>query len=678
MVLDDRFHRTNFWDVVAQRGATWVNAVPSIITILAQEPPGPTAPSAPSSVRFVRSASAPLSEAVLARFEQRYGVPVMESYGMTEAGSQITANPLADRRPGTVGIPVDVELRVVGDGEAPLPPGDVGRVEIRGAGVIRHYENGVGAERFRAGGWLDTGDLGAVDHDGFLTLAGREGDVINRGGEKIFPREVEDVLLAHRAVADAVVVGRDDEVLGQVPVAYVVPAPDAPDDLEEQLTARCPGGSSPRPPPRRLRRPGRRARGSDRQARSPPRRRPRPRVADRRRGAPMSANAAASEPDTLGPPHPVAESRGRRHLYEVDIVRLLTFVCVVGVHAVSGSMDPDNVASGAFVSLLHFTRGTFFLLSTFVLTYALGSKPVEVRRFWPRRFLYVGVPYVVWTVIYWWIALGRLPGVDDLGQLGHELLTGTGNYHLYFLLVSLQLYLLFPLLVWLVRRTRGHHQALFLVSGALELVLLALTHYATWPGSWATVQANALVLAPTYQFYFVAGALAAVHHDRFHAWVVGRPRAVVGALVVTAALHVGVYLVQLPSSGSVARAYDPLQPSVVPWTVAVTLGLYAVGIVYARSRRPGTRLRHVRRARRPSPRSACSSSTPSSSTPCCGPLAQLGYSSLDPTLSGALAWAGTLVLSYAFAALVIRTPLALPLAGRKRLQPRPTRSVTHA
>jgi acyl-CoA synthetase (AMP-forming)/AMP-acid ligase II len=239
VVLDDRFHRTGFWDVVAQRAATWVNAVPSIITILAQEPPGPTAPSAPSSVRFVRSASAPLSEAVLARFEQRYGVPVIESYGMTEAGSQITANPLADRRPSTVGIPVDVELRVVGDGEAALPPGDVGRVEIRGAGVIRRYENGVGAERFRAGGWLDTGDLGAVDHDGFLTLAGREGDVINRGGEKIFPREVEDVLLAHRAVADAVVVGRDDEVLGQVPVAYVVPAPDAPDDLEEQLTARC-------------------------------------------------------------------------------------------------------------------------------------------------------------------------------------------------------------------------------------------------------------------------------------------------------------------------------------------------------------------------------------------------------------------------------------------------------
>ncbi len=235
IVLDDRFHRTGFWDIVAQRAATWVNAVPSIITILAQEPEGPAAP---ASVRFVRSASAPLSEAVLARFERRYGVPVVESYGMTEAASQITANPVSDRRPGTVGVAVDVELRVVGADAKPAAVGEVGRVAIRGDGVIRRYENGIGAERFDAAGWLDTGDLGALDADGFLTLAGREGDVINRGGEKVFPREVEDVLLAHPAVAEAVVVGRDDEVLGQVPVAYVVPAHDAPDDLEAQLTQR--------------------------------------------------------------------------------------------------------------------------------------------------------------------------------------------------------------------------------------------------------------------------------------------------------------------------------------------------------------------------------------------------------------------------------------------------------
>ena len=115
----------------------------------------------------------------------------------------------------------------------------------------------------------------------------------------------------------------------------------------------------------------------------------------------------------------------------------------------------------------------------------------------------------------------------------------------------------------------------------------------------------------------------------------------------------------------------------MPWTVAVTLGLYAVGIVYARSRRPGTRLAtFVDQA------SVASFGVflvhPLFLNTLLGRWLSWGYSSLDPTLSGVLAWAGTLVLSYAFAALVIRTPLALPLAGRKRLRPRPTRSVTHA
>ena len=371
---------------------------------------------------------------------------------------------------------------------------------------------------------------------------------------------------------------------------------------------------------------------------------------------------------------PGGETGRRRHLYEVDVVRLLTFVCVVGVHSVTSTMNPASVPTGAFASLLHFTRGTFFILSAFVLCYAQGSAPVRLRRFWPRRFLYVGLPYVVWTVVYWWVALAATPRVSDLPQLGHELLTGTGNYHLYFLLVSLQLYLLFPALLWLVRRTAGHHRALFLVSGALELATLAATHYLSWPGGWATVQAYDLVLSPTYQFYFVAGALAAVHHERLHAWVTRHPRAVVTALLATAALHVGVYLLQVPDTGSVFQAYDPLQPSVVPWTVAVTLGLYATGGVYAARRRPGSRLAtFVDQA------SVVSFGVflvhPLFLNTLLGPYLAWGYSSLDPTLSGALAWGGTLVLSYAFAAVVVRTPLALPLAGRRRLRARPRTGV---
>ncbi|MGH9091355.1 MAG: AMP-binding protein [Acidimicrobiales bacterium] len=218
LVLDDRFHRTGFWDLLEQRGVTWVNAVPAIVSRLAPLGPGEVVP---PSVRFVRSASAPLPGATLARFERATGLPVVETYGMTEAGSQITANPVdGPRKPGSVGRPVGVELRVVAAGEGAGEP--VGRVEIRGAGVIAGYGGAGYEDRFDHEGWLDTGDLGRVDADGYLYLVGRVDDVINRGGEKIFPREVEEVVLADPSVAAVAVVGSDHHELGRVPVAYVV------------------------------------------------------------------------------------------------------------------------------------------------------------------------------------------------------------------------------------------------------------------------------------------------------------------------------------------------------------------------------------------------------------------------------------------------------------------------
>jgi len=221
LVLDDRFHRRGFADLVRDRRITWVNAVPAILSILAADRP---ARPLPASVRFVRSASAPLPVSVLERFEAGYGVQVLETYGMTEAASQITANPLdGGRRVGSVGVPVGVDLRVVG-----------GRVQIRGDGVIRAYADGAGAERFGADGWLDTGDLGRLDADGYLHLVGRDGDAINRGGEKVFPHAVEEVLRRHPGVRDAVVVGRADRVLGQVPVAHVVPEPPQDADRPER------------------------------------------------------------------------------------------------------------------------------------------------------------------------------------------------------------------------------------------------------------------------------------------------------------------------------------------------------------------------------------------------------------------------------------------------------------
>jgi acyl-CoA synthetase (AMP-forming)/AMP-acid ligase II len=223
VALDDRFHRTGFWSVVEHLKITWINAVPAIISRLSTLQDGECVP---SGVRFIRSASAPLSPSLLQHFEREIGVPVIESYGMTEAASQICANSLiGPRKVGSVGRAVGVEVRVVATAKADTTTlsaaSEVGRVEIRGATVIRRYEGAGYEDRFDPDGWLDTGDLGYLDDEGYLFLVGRSDDVINRGGEKIFPREIEDVILGVRGVVGAAVIGVSHDVFGQVPSAYV-------------------------------------------------------------------------------------------------------------------------------------------------------------------------------------------------------------------------------------------------------------------------------------------------------------------------------------------------------------------------------------------------------------------------------------------------------------------------
>jgi acyl-CoA synthetase (AMP-forming)/AMP-acid ligase II len=204
----------------------------------------PAAP--PAQLRFVRSASAPLPRAALERFERSIGVPVIETYGMTEAASMITANPIdGPRKPGSAGRPAGAQVRIGLPGERPATTAStgatsIGRVQIRGAGVITAYASGGRPGVIDDEGWLDTGDLGYLDADGYLFLAGRSDDVINRGGEKIYPREIEEILLAQPGVRSAAVIGLTDEVLGERPVAYVVPEYGAVDgEIEQALRAAC-------------------------------------------------------------------------------------------------------------------------------------------------------------------------------------------------------------------------------------------------------------------------------------------------------------------------------------------------------------------------------------------------------------------------------------------------------
>ncbi|MDQ6928202.1 MAG: AMP-binding protein [Actinomycetota bacterium] len=244
LVLDTRFSRRRFWSVVERYNVTWLNLVPAMIGILSES----TAPSpdVQQRVRFARSASAPLAATVSARFEAHCGITVLETYGMTEAAAQITANPIdpARRRRGSVGQPVATEVRVVtgGPGNAGrrvLGRGGVGDIEIRGDSVVARYwvstAGGlVARSAVSAGRWLATGDVGWLDDDDFLHLVGRSDDVINRAGEKIYPGEIEDVLLGDPRVTGAAAVGRPHPIVGEEPVAFVTT--DVPSASRAELT----------------------------------------------------------------------------------------------------------------------------------------------------------------------------------------------------------------------------------------------------------------------------------------------------------------------------------------------------------------------------------------------------------------------------------------------------------
>ncbi|HEY7931127.1 MAG TPA: AMP-binding protein [Acidimicrobiales bacterium] len=234
LIVAERFHRTNFWQAAGDHGVTWINAVPAMIARLLPLREGERVP---EGLRFVRSASAPLAPNLLRAFEAATGVEVIESYGMTEAASQICANPVGGARTiGSVGRPIGVEVRVVRPSAALASPSeraDVGLVEIKGPTVITSYESPGYDDRFDDEGWLRTGDVGYFDDDGFLYLVGRSDDVINRGGEKVYPQEIENVLIGVEGLERVVVIGEADDVFGQVPVAYLeVQAEIRRDDLE--------------------------------------------------------------------------------------------------------------------------------------------------------------------------------------------------------------------------------------------------------------------------------------------------------------------------------------------------------------------------------------------------------------------------------------------------------------
>jgi acyl-CoA synthetase (AMP-forming)/AMP-acid ligase II len=231
VVLPPRFSAGSFWQHVAAHRVTWYSAVPTIHQVLLSRAETDQAPR--GRLRFIRSCSAALAPALFCGLEERFASPVLEAYGMTEAAHQMASNPQPPgvRKAGTVGRGTGVEVVILDEAGMVLPKGRLGEVAIRGANVMRGYHNNAEANaKAFSSGFFRTGDQGFLDADGYLTLSGRLKELINRGGEKVSPLEVDAALLEHPAVAEAVCFGVPDAKYGEEIHAAVV--------LKGQATAR--------------------------------------------------------------------------------------------------------------------------------------------------------------------------------------------------------------------------------------------------------------------------------------------------------------------------------------------------------------------------------------------------------------------------------------------------------
>ncbi len=219
------FNALKFFAWMDESRPTWYTAVPTMHQAILSRAGKNADVIARHPLRFIRSSSSSMPPQVIAELEQVFGAPLIESYGMTEATHQMASNPLppAVRKPGTVGIAAGPEVAIMGEDGALLPPGATGEIVIRGPNVTAGYENNAkaNAEGWR-GGWFRTGDQGVMDAEGYVSITGRLKEIINRGGEKVSPREVDEILMDHPAVAQVVCFGMPHPKLGEEVAAAVV------------------------------------------------------------------------------------------------------------------------------------------------------------------------------------------------------------------------------------------------------------------------------------------------------------------------------------------------------------------------------------------------------------------------------------------------------------------------
>ena len=211
VVVCERFSASQFWGLCERHGASWFSVVPTIISHLLHGEGAPS-PEARARLRFGRSASAALAPEVQAGFERRFGIPIVETMGLTETAAQILSNPLppGPRKIGSPGRAVGNQVAILSPDLRPLPPGAEGEIAVRGANVMRGYLDDpvATAAALTADGWLRTGDLGRMDDEGYVFVTGRLKELIIKGGENIAPREIDEALYTHPDVIEAAAFAR--------------------------------------------------------------------------------------------------------------------------------------------------------------------------------------------------------------------------------------------------------------------------------------------------------------------------------------------------------------------------------------------------------------------------------------------------------------------------------------
>lgn len=279
------------------------------------------------------------------------------------------------------------------------------------------------------------------------------------------------------------------------------------------------------------------------------------------------------------PSGPTAEKGRVGHLASIDVVRVLTVGGVILVHSTSLANAQTSVAANAVLSLCHITRSVFLALSAFVLTYSFDRKPLAPSRFWRRRYPLVVAPYVVWSAIY--VLTGGDLGnpVSVTGRFLLDLLDGGAHFHLYFLLLTFQLYLVFPYLMAALRRWPGALWPALGAGAAFQFAFDAAIHYGWRPpvlSVWLTHPSSWL---PSYALFVVAGVAAARHLEDVTAWVRGHQTLVAAYAATAVALTLASYVADLDLLGySPVKASEVFQPTDVLMAVAFASATFAAGL----------------------------------------------------------------------------------------------------